>query len=152
MESDNPQIAAVIRRSLEQFNVALPGTVYTDPSTDDLFNLFKMVGSAYWVAESEGRVIGGAGIYPTSGLPEGYVELVKLYVDSSFRSKGIGQKLILLCMEKAHSCGYTNIYLETLPELNRAVSLYERMGFNILTNSLGNSGHYACSIWAEREI
>jgi len=55
-------------------------------------------------------------------------------------------------MEKAHSCGYTNIYLETLPELNRAVSLYERMGFNILTNSLGNSGHYACSIWAEREI
>ena len=151
-KEDNQAIARVIRSSLEEFDVALPGTVYTDPTTDDLFSLFQNPQSKYWVIEVEGRVVGGAGIFPTMGLPSGYIELVKLYILDSFRGKGLGQQLIELCCQSAITAGYNWIYLETLPELSRAVGLYERMGFEILTNPLGNSGHFACSIWAKKNI
>ena len=151
-KEDNEAIARVIRSSLEEFDVALPGTVYTDPTTDDLFSLFQNPQSKYWVIEVEGRVVGGAGIFPTMGLPSGYIELVKLYILESFRAKGLGQQLIDICCQSASTAGYHWIYLETLPELSRAVSLYERMGFEILTNPLGNSGHFACSIWAKKKI
>jgi putative acetyltransferase len=151
-QKDNKAIAKVIRESLEEHNVALPGTVYTDPTTDDLFGLFKTPKSYYWVVEIEGEVVGGAGIFPTMGLPSGYIELVKLYVNNRCRGKGIGQRLIQLCCDNAFKEEYDHVYLETLPELDRAVSLYERMGFEILTNPLGNSGHFACSIWAVKKI
>jgi putative acetyltransferase len=151
-QKDNKAIAKVIRESLEEHNVALPGTVYTDPTTDDLFSLFQTKQSFYWVVEIEGVIVGGGGIFPTMGLPPGYTELVKLYVNRMYRGMGIGQQLIDLCCKKAVNQGYRHIYLETLPELDRAVSLYERMGFEILTNPLGNSGHFACSIWAVKKI
>lgn len=151
-KEDNEAIARVIRSSLEEFDVALPGTVYTDPTTDDLYSLFQNAQSKYWVIEVEGEVVGGAGIFPTMGLPSGYTELVKLYILESYRGNGLGQRLIELCIQSARIAGYQWIYLETLPELGRAVSLYERMGFEILTNPLGNSGHFACSIWAKKKI
>jgi GNAT superfamily N-acetyltransferase len=50
--------------------------------------------SAYWVAEKEGKILGGCGIYPTKGLPENYAELVKFYLSSESRGKGIGKELM----------------------------------------------------------
>jgi putative acetyltransferase len=149
---DNEAIAAVIRKSLEEYNVALPGTVYTDPTTDDLFTLFQIAKGYYWVIEFDSRVVGGAGIYPTKGLPSDCTELVKLYILNEFRGQGFGAKLIELCCSKAREEGYNHIYLETLPELDRAVSLYNRLGFELLTAPLGDSGHYACSIWALKSV
>ena len=34
---DNPDLAVIIRSTLEEFGAARPGTVYYDPSTDQLF-------------------------------------------------------------------------------------------------------------------
>lgn len=34
-------------------------------------------------------------IYPTNGLPDGYAELVKLYLSPAARGKGIGNTLML---------------------------------------------------------
>jgi putative acetyltransferase len=145
--ADNPFIASVIRKALEEHGVARPGTVYTDPTTDDLFSLFKREDSSYFIAEQDGKVIGGCGVFPTEGLPEGCAELVKLYVSSVARGKGVGFELMKKSAEAAENMGYTSLYLETLPELGKAVSLYERSGYKTLDGPLGNSGHYACSIW-----
>jgi putative acetyltransferase len=68
---DNRQIAGVIRTVLEEFGANKPGTVYFDDSTDNLSQLFATPKSAYYVAVHQDRVIGGAGIYPTDGLPPG---------------------------------------------------------------------------------
>ncbi len=75
--SDNREIAALIRSVFREFGIDKPGTVYYDAATDDLFGLFSKPGSFYWIAEEKG-IIGGCGLYPTPGLPEGCAELVKV--------------------------------------------------------------------------
>ena len=77
---DNKDIAKVIRTVLEEHGMNKPGTVYTDPTTDQLFELFQAPRSAYFIVTNEHKIMGGCGVYPTDGLPEGCAELVKLYL------------------------------------------------------------------------
>ena len=149
---DNAQIAQVIRRALEEYGVARPGTVYTDPTTDDLFSLFKQDRSVYFIAELDGDLIGGCGVFPTVGLPKDCAEIVKLYIKKEARGLHIGFQLLEKCAQTAQEIGYKSLYLETLPELDKAVSLYERCGYKLLENPLGESGHFACSIWMLKQL
>ncbi len=151
-KSDNVKLAQVMRRSLEEYGEAKPGTVYTDPTTDALFELFQKEKSFYYVATFDDEVIGGCGIYPTKGLPEGYGELVKLYLTSEHRGKGLGKKLMEKCMEEASQIGYSFLYLESIPALNDAVHLYEKVGFEKLDHRLGDSGHFSCDLWMVKEL
>lgn len=151
-EKDNVAIAAIIRNVLAEFKANKPGTVYYDPTTDDLFNLFKTPQSVYWVAELNGELAGGAGIYPTEGLPHGCCELVKLYLLASARGKGLGKQLIYTCFDSARQLGFTEVYLETMPELSNAVELYRKCGFENLNNAMGNSGHFGCSLWMIKKL
>jgi putative acetyltransferase len=149
---DNAVLALVIRSILEEFDAAKPGTVYTDPTTDRLFELFQTPQSAYFVAVLNGEIVGGCGIYPTKGMPVGCTELVKLYLAPATRGKGVGKALMERCFEIAKEKDYTEIYLETLPELHIAVGLYERMGFEYLEKPYGESGHFACDLWMARQL
>ena len=55
--TDNVAIAAVIRNALAEFGANKPGTVYFDPTTDHLFELFKAPGSVYYVAEQNEKIL-----------------------------------------------------------------------------------------------
>jgi putative acetyltransferase len=145
-ERDNPEIAELIRSVFREFDIVRPGTVYFDPATDDLYNLFRKEGSIYWIAEEGGIITGGCGLFPTPGLPGGCAELVKLYLSPPARGRGTGWKLIEKTFESAMNFGYRQLYLESLPELEKAISLYERAGFRFISEPLGNSGHHACHI------
>ncbi len=149
---DNAAIAAIIRAVLTEFNAAKCGTVYYDPTTDDLYHLFQQDKSAYFIAEKEGKVVGGCGVYPTEGLPEGCCELVKLYLLPEARKTGLGKRLIEESIAVAKTFGYTQMYLESLPELTKAVSLYEKLGFSYLPSALGDSKHFGCSLWMIKEL
>jgi len=146
-EKDNQELAEVIRTILREFKIDKPGTVYTDPTTDHLSEVFKTEQSAYWIAEEDDKIIGGCGIYPTSGLPDGCVELVKLYTSAAARGKGVGKMLMQKSIESAQQFGYNEIYLESFPELTTAIGMYEKAGFKKLSAALGNSGHFACNVW-----
>lgn len=149
---DNAALAQVIRSVLTEFGAAKPGTVFTDPTTDRLYELFREPRSAYFIAEIDGRIAGGCGIYPTKGLQENCTELVKLYLSQETRGKGIAKQLMERCFAVAKEYGYTEIYLETLPELHIAVGLYERLGFEYLSAPYGDSGHYACDLWMVKKL
>lgn len=150
---DNKCIASIIRTALEEFGANKPGTVYFDASTDDLYNLFKnQSGSVYFVAEENGVLLGGAGIFPTEGLPEGVCELVKMYLAKEARGKGLGQKMIQHVMNWAKENGYKTVYLETMPELAKAVKVYEHFGFEYLNGPMGNSGHCGCDLWMSKQL
>lgn len=150
--NDNPIIAELIRKVFREFKIDMPGTVYTDPTTDDLFTLFKTPKSKYWIAEEYGTMVGGCGIFPTNGLPEGCVELVKYYVAAEHRGRGVGSMLMQQCITSAKELGYTQMYLESFPELGQAVSIYRKVGFEYLPHALGNSGHFACTIWMFKKL
>jgi putative acetyltransferase len=149
---DNVALAKIIRDTLKEFNANKPNTVYFDDRTDHLYEAFEIPLSIYYVAEQDGDIIGGAGIYPTEGLPEGTCELVKLYLSPAARGKGIGRMLMDKCITAAKAMGYKNIYLETMPELTIAIPMYEKLGFVYLSGAMGNSGHTGCDVWMIKEL
>jgi putative acetyltransferase len=149
----NAAIAAIIRDALTEFKANKPGTVFFDATTDDLYTLFtQTANSIYFIALHNQIVIGGAGIYPTEGLPNNTAELVKMYLHPHYRNKGLGKLLITQCLTWATANGYTQVYLETMPELKKAVAVYEKFGFTYLPKALGNSGHTGCNIWMLKEL
>lgn len=151
-KEDNAELAAMIRGVFEEHDAPRQGTVYSDPTTDQLFELFLEPRSVLWVAEDQGTLLGCCGIYPTEGLPEGCAELVKYYLPRSSRGKGIGKALMEKSMASAKKLGYGQVYIESLPEFSKAVRIYEKQGFEMLSHPLGNSGHPGCNIWMIRSI
>ena len=149
---DNYALAGIIRNSLMEFNAAKPGTVYFDETTDHLSDVFTQERSAYFVMVVGDEIAGGAGFYPTEGLPENTCELVKIYLAKEFRRKGFGEMLLQKCMEEAKNEGYKKMYLESMPELTNAIPLYEKNGFTYLPGPLGNSGHSGCGIWMIKDL
>ena len=150
--TDNLHLAVIIRNALAEFGANKPGTVFYDPTTDDLFNLFQQPGSIYYVAEQDGTIIGGAGIYPSNGLPQGTCELVKMYLTPQSRGKGLGKQMIEKCLDFAADAGYQQVYIETMPELRKAVSVYEKLGFIHLNGPMGNTGHFGCDVWMLKQF
>lgn len=150
--SDNPDLAIVVRNTLAEFGANRPGTVYFDSTTDALYELFCAPMSAYFVAEDEGKILGGGGIFPTEGLPEGTCELVKMYLLPEARGIGLGRTLIEHCLQTAREKGFQQVYLETLTELHLALKVYEKFGFEYLSASLGNSKHFGCGLWMLKKL
>ncbi|MBN8861084.1 MAG: GNAT family N-acetyltransferase [Sphingobacteriales bacterium] len=151
-EKDNKAVAVIVRATLKEFNADHPGTAYYEEETDFLYTVFQTPGSVYYVAEKEDVVMGGAGIFPTSGLPASVCELVKMYILPEARGIGLGRKLMAVCFEAARAKGYKQVYLETKAELQTAVIIYEKYGFRYLPAPLGNTGHFGCELWMIRDI
>jgi len=147
-QRDNKIMASIIRSTLEEFGANKPGTVYYDDTTDALFQLFEQTpGSVYYVAEYNNEVVGGGGIFPSPGLPDGTCELVKMYLLKKVRGMGLGRLLIQKSIDFAKEYGYTTVYLETMPELKLALKAYEKMGFQYTDSALGNTGHFGCDLF-----
>lgn len=150
--ADNPFLSRIVKDTLAEFGANKPGTVYYDPTTDTLFELFQTKGAAYFVAEVDGKIAGGGGIYPTDGLPAETCELVKMYLLPQARGTGLGRTLIEKSLVFAKDAGYKQVYLETMPELKQALSMYAKFGFEYLKGPMGNSGHTGCSLWMLRSL
>ena len=151
-KEDNPALAKVVRDTLAEFGANHPNTVYYDPTTDTLFEVFQTPRSKYFLAELNNKVVGGGGIYPTDGLPTDTCELVKMYLLPEARGLGLGRTLIEKCIEAAADNGFKKIYLETMPELKQALNVYEKFGFEFLKGPMGNSGHTGCSLWMLKSV
>ena len=145
---DNFALAQIIRAAFIEFDAPLTGTVYEDPTTDALFELFdsEKVATLY-VAEEGGQVLGCCGVFPTKGLENGYTELVKFYLAKEARDRGIGKALFEKAIQAARDFQYEFLYIESQPSFSKAVKMYERYGFEYLDHSLGNSGHDNCDVW-----
>lgn len=151
-KEDNEALAGMIRQVFEEHEAPTSGTVYSDPTTDDLYTLFRTGGSVLWVAEVDGIPAGCCGVYPTEGLERGCAELVKYYLSAQVRGQGIGRQLMEMCIRSARELGYHRLYLESMPHFSKAVRIYEKLGFRELAQPLGNSGHTTCSIWMLLEL
>ncbi|HEX6915652.1 MAG TPA: GNAT family N-acetyltransferase [Chitinophagaceae bacterium] len=150
---DNAAIAKIIRDALAEFGANHPGTVFDDPSTDHLYELFSATPrSVYFIAERNGIILGGAGIYPTEALPDGTCEIVKIYLSPQARGSGLGGTLIRKSLEAAKDFGYSQVYLESMPELRQALSVYEHYGFRYIPAAMGNSGHTGCDVFMIRAL
>ncbi|WP_431214915.1 GNAT family N-acetyltransferase [Puia sp. P3] len=152
LPADNPAIASIIRDTLTEFGANKPGTAYYDKATDEMYSTFQLPGSRYYVGLINGQIAGGGGIFPSDGLPEGTCELVKMYLTPIARGMGLGKQLIGRSLSFARDYGYEQVYIETMPELQKAMAIYEKFGFHYLDAPMGNTGHHGCSKWMLKKI
>ncbi|MFW5707871.1 MAG: GNAT family N-acetyltransferase [Bacteroidota bacterium] len=150
--TDNLALARMIRFVFEEHGAPQHGTVYSDPTTDALYELFRQPGSVLWVAELNGMPLGCCGIYPTPGLDDDCAELVKFYLAGEARGRGTGRALMQKCVDSAREMGYSRLYIESLPEFSKAVRIYEKIGFKYLDQPLIQSEHPSCTIWMVKEL
>lgn len=128
---DDARLAAIVRASLIEHDLALPGTAYFDPELDHLSEFFLSEPSSRYyevVVDDADRVLGGVGLAPLEWDPD-CAELQKLYVSSEARRNGLGRTLVERDIQHAREMGYARMYLETHTNLVAAIELYRRCGF-----------------------
>jgi putative acetyltransferase len=151
-KSDNSKLSQIIKATFDEFNAPRRGTVYSDPTTNNLYELFQNKRSACWVAKLNGKIVGLCGIYPTKDLDADTCELVKFYLAPHARGLGIGKHLIYQCEASAIDLGYQKIYLESLPQFENALHMYLKVGYKEVEKSIGDSGHTGCTIFMLKEL
>lgn len=106
---------------------------YEDPSSVDipkakawtLRKLENCIGD-YRVIRKDGEKAGYFHFIPGENGDES--ELDDLYILPQFRSQGIGTEVLRRCIEESGGAG---VFLYVFRENERAVALYERMGFTV---------------------
>ncbi len=151
-QKDNAQIAAVIRSVLIDFGVPKVGTAYADAALDCMFETYQKPKAIYFVVETDGKIIGGAGIAQLDNFEGNVCELQKMYFLPEVRGKGMGAKMMVKCLEKAKELKFEKCYLETMTYMNAAQKLYKQSGFNYIDGSMGNTGHYSCPVHMLKDL
>lgn len=127
---DDAEIARIIRYNLKANGLAIKGTVYFDPEVDHLSDFYNASGKAraYYILTEGSKVLGGIG-FAEFGSEPGWAELQKLYLADEAKGKGYGKLLVRTIEQKAKQAGYSYLYLETHTNLDKAIHLYEHMGY-----------------------
>ena len=144
-EKDNPVIERIIRNCLTEYGAAHEGTAWADPMLGRFSEVYAKEGDCYWVAEDRaGAVVGGVGIGYMTGT-DGVCELQKMYCIPSARGTGVAAELLKTAVAFAKE-RYKRVYLETLDNMLRAQRFYEKHGFALTDEVIGNTGHFNCQV------
>ena len=153
------QLAALIRANLKAHGLDIPGTAYYDEGLDHLSEVYegRPEEQGYWIlvegeagdrADRAGdgsprglyteraenrplRALGGVGLAKLAFM-ENCAELQKLYLADSVKGQGLGYSLLAFAEEQARGMGYQRIYLETHTNLQAAMHLYEKCGYQLI--------------------
>ena len=151
-QEDNPKIAKAIRSVLIELGVPKVGTAYEDRALDCMTETYMASNKAYFVVSSGDEIIGGAGISPLDNYEGNVCELQKMYFMPEARGRGLGSEMMSKCLEFAKQAGFEQCYLETLPYMEDAQKLYRKVGFKSITQPMGNTGHYSCTVWMLKNL
>ena len=151
-ESDNKHISVILREVLIEMDIPRIGSAYEDPEINNMYESYQSKRSIYFVVEENNKILGGAGINQLKNGNINICELQKMYFHKSIRGRGIGDKMIELCLNFALESNYKKCYIETMPNMVNAQKLYIKKGFKYIDNPLGNTGHTACPIWMLKNL
>jgi GNAT superfamily N-acetyltransferase len=79
-----------------------------------------------WLAKREGKVVGSIFIVER---PDNQAQLRLLFVDRPVRGIGLGRWLVEESIRYCRASGFDVVYLWTVQGLDRAISIYESVGF-----------------------
>jgi len=108
-----------------------PSIAGDDPSRGFDEYLGRVDRCCSWVAEKGTQVVGLAGLCTTHELPKGG-EIEPVVVTASLRDRGIGTKLVEYGINEAKKQGVRFLRIRPVARNRRAISLYVRLGFNLI--------------------
>ena len=62
-------------------------------------------------------------------IDDGICEMKRLFVRPQYRGLGIGRALVETAISEARTIGYHRMFLDTVPSMQRARTLYDSLGF-----------------------
>lgn len=142
--ADNAAVANVIRTVMTEFGAVGSGFSIEDPEVDAMFEAYAGPMAKFYVVEQGQRLHGCGGIAPLAGADRDTCELKKMYFLPEVRGQGVGRLLAETLLRDAAGLGFRRIYIETLESMAAANRLYQKLGFERLEKSLGNTGHCGC--------
>ena len=126
----------------------LDALCFTVPWSEDAFRQ-ELEGNElafYLVAEKDGQIIGYAGLWAI--LDEGHITNVAVH--PQHRKKGLGEMLCSLLIQLTEEAGLKRHTLEVRPSNEAALSLYEKLGFQVAGRRKGyyeDNGEDALILW-----
>ena len=88
-ESDNKQIAVILREVLVEMDIPRIGSAFEDPEIDKMYESYQSNRSKYFIVEENNKILGGAGINELKNGDINICELQKMYFHKSLRGRGI---------------------------------------------------------------
>lgn len=149
---DNQAVAELIRAVFDEMDIPKVGTAYEDPYLDLMFEEYSKPKSVYYVVESNGKIVGAAGVAPLENEAESICELQKMYFAPETRGLGIGSQMMDQCLRSAKEFGFEKCYLETMPFMHGAQKLYKKTGFVNISAPMGSTGHVSCPVWMLKDL
>ena len=150
--ADIDEVLEIIAAVRGEFGLAARVPALLETADYVLFEVYGQPRSAYFVAELDGQVAGGAGISPLHDGAGQTCELQRMYLRPECRGMGTGQALLDACLEAARGFGYARCYAETVAEMTSALAFYQRNGFHRLARPLGQTGHTHNDRWLALDL
>jgi len=122
---DNPRLWEILGNALAPYNLHVEPED-TDLDLCDVNATYISSGGAFRVLLDCERVIGMYGLHRKNA---GVVELRKMYLEPSYKGRGLGMDLLKDAIDRARTLGFTALVLETNTCLVEAVGLYRSFGF-----------------------
>lgn len=99
---------------------------YPFPWTRGIFRDCMRAGYPMWVQERDGDIIG----YGVLSIAADEAHVLNLCTAPGHEGHGLGQRMLQVLLRIARGGGAQRVYLEVRPSNPRAITLYDRCGFN----------------------
>ncbi len=119
------QIRAMEREDVDAVSRLEEETFSMPWSREAFLEMITKEDAAYYVAESDGEIVGGCGVLMVAG--EG--NITNVAVAEKMRNQGIGTKMVRYLMEKGTQSGLSAYTLEVRVSNAAAIHVYEKLGF-----------------------
>jgi putative acetyltransferase len=122
---DTPRLWEILGNALAPYDLYVEPED-TDQDLCDVNAAYISSGGAFRVLLDSERVIGMYGLHWENA---GVIELRKMYLEPSYKGRGLGKELLRDAIDQARALGFTAMVLETNTCLVEAVGLYRSFGF-----------------------
>lgn len=151
-EDDGIPLGKIILQVLGEFNARELTSAYEDEEVRFMHKVYSQEGYIFYTVVKDGQVRGGVGISPLQDAGKDCCEVRKMYLLPEDRGFGLGRKVLERCLEKARSIGYKTAYAKTATRMPQAITLFQKLDFNVTTSPLKEENKNHSFIWFSRNL
>jgi peptidyl-dipeptidase Dcp len=111
----------------KEYNYGIQFESYVAKGLCEFYEKYNPERNRIWACEHKDRMIGFLLLMDRGRA----AQLRYFLIEPEYRGIGLGAKLLNLYLDFLRECGYRESYLWTTHELDRAASLYKRLGFKL---------------------